>query len=106
MTCKVLEQEVPYLAMMHGMKGYLDEAVAKRAVKNEDPGRWSIHPQFGALQIVGGRELSNWLLADHPTYIGLARSFAYTPLARLDVCRFLWSCLMYPCWVTQGSIAD
>lgn len=87
MTCKVLEQEVPYLAMMHGMKGYLDEAVAKRAVKNEDPGRWSIHPQFGALQIVCGRELSNWLLSDHPTCIGLARSFACTSFARLDVFR-------------------
>lgn len=62
--------------MLYVMTNSPDQELREPDPGNVEQRRWSLHPLLGALLILGGRELSIWLLAGPAIYISSAYVFA------------------------------
>ena len=72
-----LEHDMQLHVILHVMTNSSDQEIPDRDPGNLEQRRWSLHPLLGALLILGGRELSIWLLAGPAIDIGSAYVFAY-----------------------------
>ena len=71
-----LEHDMQLHVMLHVMANSSDQEILEPDPGNVEQRRWSLHPLLGALLILGGRELSIWLLAVPAICIGSAFAFA------------------------------
>lgn len=71
-----LEHDMQLHVMLHVMTNSSDQEIQDPDPGNVEQRRWSLHPLLGALLILGGRELSIWLLAVSAICIGSAYAFA------------------------------
>ncbi len=72
-----LEHDMQLHVMLHVMTNSSNQEIPEPDPGNVEQRRWSLHPLLGALLILGGRELSIWLLAVPAICIGSAYVFAY-----------------------------
>ena len=72
-----LEHHMQLHVKLHVMPNSSDQEIPEPDPGNVEQRRWSLHPLLGALLILGGRELSIWLLAVPAICIGSAYVFAY-----------------------------
>ncbi len=72
-----LEHDMQLHVMLHVMTKSSNQEIPEPDPGNVEQRRWSLHPLLGALLILGGRELSIWLLAVPAICIGSAYVFAY-----------------------------
>ena len=71
-----LEHHMQLHVKLHVMPNSSDQEIPEPDPGNVEQRRWSLHPLLGALLILGGRELSIWLLAVPAICIGSAFEFA------------------------------
>ena len=71
-----LEHHMQLHVKLHVMPNSSDQEILEPDPGNVEQRRWSLHPLLGALLILGGRELSIWLLAVPAICIGSAFAFA------------------------------
>ena len=69
-----LEHHMQLHVKLHVMPNSSDQEIPEPDPGNVEQTRWSLHPLLGALLILGGRELSIWLLAVPAICIGSAHA--------------------------------